>query len=126
MTMRAKRIAAMGTVGLVLGTGSLLATTTGASAAVATRTRPAVCATAPDDAWPGWTDGRPANVDPKTAAGVYMWHDATGWHLRVTHKSDARRVFSGSVVTTGHFVGVSSVRLEGHDSRTDLFSISRS
>ena len=47
-----------------------------------------------------------------------MWHDGTGWHLRVTHKTDARRVFSGTIVTAGRFVGVSSVRLEGHDSRT--------
>ena len=102
---------------MLLGAGSLLATPGGASAAVATRTRPATCATAPDDAWPAWTNGRPANVDPKTAAGVYMWHDGTGWHIRVTHRTDARRVFAGRVVTSGRFVGVSSVRLEGHDSR---------
>ena len=79
---------------------------------------PARCVTAIDDAWPAWTNGRPANVDPKTAAGVYMWHDGTGWHIRVTHRGVARRTFSGELVTTGRFVGVSSVRLEGHDSRS--------
>ena len=115
--MRGKRIAAVGMIGALFGAGSLVATTTGASAAVATRLRPASCVTATDDAWPAWTNGRPANVDPNTAAGVYMWHDGTGWHLRVTHKTDARRVFGGSLVTPGRFLGVSSVRLEGHDSR---------
>jgi len=115
--MRGKRIAALGTIGMVLGAGSLLAAPTGASASVI-RPRSARCASAVDDTWPAWTDGRPANVDPKTAAGAYMWHDGTGWHLRVTHRTDARRVFSGTLVTTGRFAGVSSVRLEGHDSRT--------
>ena len=116
--MRGKKIAATGTIGLVLGAGALIAGPTAASATVVTRARPAGCETATDDAWPAWTNGRPANVDPKTAAGAYLWHDGTGWHLRATHKTDARRVFSGTIVTTGRFVGVSSVRLEGHDSRT--------
>jgi len=115
--MRGKRIAATGTIGMLLGAGALLAAPAGASAAVTMRARPVACTSAPDDVWPAWTNGRPANVDPKTAAGVYMWHDGTGWHLRVTHRTDARRVFSGSLVTAGRFVGVSSVRLEGHDSR---------
>jgi hypothetical protein len=118
MTMRCKQIAAMGVVGALLGGGSLLATTGGASAAVATTARAARCVTAVDDAWPSWTNGRPVNVDAKTAAGVYMWHDGTGWHIRVTHRGVARRTFSGELVTTGRFVGVSSVRLEGHDSRS--------
>jgi hypothetical protein len=47
-----------------------------------------------------------------------MWHDGSGWHIRVTHRTVAKRVFSGTIVTAGRFVGVTSVRLEGHDSRT--------
>ena len=43
MTMRGKRIAAMGTIGMVLGAGSLLATPAGASAGIATRTCAARC-----------------------------------------------------------------------------------
>jgi len=70
--MRCKQIAAMGVVGALLGAGSLLATTGGASAAVPTRARAARCVTAVDDAWPSWTNGRPVNVDAKTAAGVFM------------------------------------------------------
>jgi hypothetical protein len=46
-----------------------------------------------------------------------MWHDTRGWHLRATHRSLARKSFSGKIVTAGRFFGVSSVRLEGHDRR---------
>ena len=115
--MRAKQIAAVGVVGALAGSGVLLAAAAPAGASAA---RPVVerCATAVDDAWPGWTQGRPANVDPETADGVYMWHDGTGWHVRATHRGVARSTFSGTITTTGRFVGVSSVRLEGHDTRT--------
>jgi hypothetical protein len=115
--MRCKQIAALGMVGTLLGAGVVLATGSGASATDATNTRTASCLSSTDDAWPSWTDGRPAQVDTNAAAGVYMWHDGTGWHVRVTHKTDARRTFSGELVTAGRFVGVSSVRLVGHDSR---------
>jgi hypothetical protein len=112
--MRSTRMVATGLVGILLGAGSMVGT---AGAAVAAPTRVARCTSAVDDAWPAWANGRPANVDPHTAAGVYMWHDATGWHIRATHRTDARRVLTGTLVTTGRFYGVSSVRLEGHDSR---------
>ena len=112
--MKCTRMAAVGMMGVVLGAGSLVGT---AGAASASPRRVVACASAVDDLWPSWTNGRPANVDPHTAAGVYMWHDGTGWHIRATHRSDARRVFAGTIVTGVPFYGVSSVRLEGHDSR---------
>ncbi|MGO9873197.1 MAG: hypothetical protein ACLPVY_05305 [Acidimicrobiia bacterium] len=115
--MRCKQIAALGMVGALFAAGVVLATGSVASATDATNPRKASCLSATDDAWPSWTDGRPAQVDPDRAAGVYMWHDGTGWHLRVTHQTDTRRTFSGELVTAGRFVGVSSVRLEGNDSR---------
>jgi hypothetical protein len=115
--MGRKQIAAMSVVGMLLGTGSLLASSTGASAtAEARRTRPH-CEVNRDDRWPGWTSNRPENVDPKTADGVYMWHDTKGWHVRATHRSPARESFSGTITTSGRFFAVSSVRLEGHDWR---------
>ncbi len=115
--MRCKQIAALGMVATLVAAGGVLGTGSVASAADATNTRTASCLSSTDDAWPSWTDGRPAHVDPKSVPGVYMWHDGTGWHLRVTHPTDTRRTFSGELVTAGRFVGVSSVRLEGHDSR---------
>ncbi len=110
------KIAALGMVGVLLGAGSLLASSTGASASEAHRTRPH-CTVDRDDHWPGWTTHRPENVDPKTADGVYMWHDLKGWHVRATHRSLTRKSFSGKIVTAGRFFDVSTVRLEGHDRR---------
>lgn len=63
-----------------------------------------------DDAWPIWTDGRPGR-DP----GVTVWHDAHGWHVRVTHNTLHDRVFSGEIRTTGTLVDVHAVRLESND-----------
>ena len=115
--MGCKQIAAMGMVSVLLGAGSLLASSTSASASNASVARrvPKVCRTTRDDKWPVWTKGRPAGIDPATAAGAYMWHDGLGWHIRVTHRHDARRVFSGTIQTAGRLVGVEPVRLEGHD-----------
>lgn len=64
-----------------------------------------------DDVWPVWTDGRPGR-DP----GVTVWHDAHGWHVRVTHNALHDRVFSGEIRTTGELVDVHAVKLERDDS----------
>jgi hypothetical protein len=113
--MRRKQIAAMGMVSVLLGAGSLLASAGAASASVATRTRANRCTTINAERWPVWANGRPAGIDPQTAAGTYMWHDGLGWHIRVTHRHDARRTFAGRITTSGLFFGVKAVRLEGHD-----------
>jgi len=63
-----------------------------------------------DDAWPSWADGRPLR-DP----GVRLWHDALGWHVRVTHDTIRDRVFSGVIATKGELVNVHAVRLERGD-----------
>lgn len=63
-----------------------------------------------DDAWPVYAQGAPGR-DP----GVRVWHDAAGWHLRVTHNTLHDRVFEGEIVTTGTLVDVKSVRLEKND-----------
>ena len=112
--MRRKQIAAMGIVTVLLGAGSLLAAAGSASAGTPRRAAAARCAA--DDArpWPAEANGRP-NVDPKTAAGTFLWHDPHGWHVRVTHRHVARRTFSGRITTPGRFVAVRAVRLEGHD-----------
>jgi hypothetical protein len=111
--MHLERIAAAGVAAamfLALGATAASATTsttTAPSGAPATST----CLPANhDDAWPAWADGRPAR-DP----GVRVWHDATGWHVRVTHNSLHDRTFSGEIATTGELVGVDAVRLERGD-----------
>jgi hypothetical protein len=94
--MNVKKMLAVGVLASTLVLGS------GVAAVAATTTN--------DTAWPAWTNGRPA-VDP----GVRLWHDANGWHVRVTHASLHDRTFSGVVHTTGELVDVKAVRLEAND-----------
>ena len=109
---RSKRIAAVSVAGIAFVSGGVMAisSTTVASGA----TSPPPCTTH-DDPWPAYTQGLPAGIDPNTAAGVYMWHDGYGWHIRVTHHSDSLRTFSGQLMTNGTFANVSAVKLEPGD-----------
>ena len=56
-----------------------------------------------DGSWPAFTNGRPAGFDAGDQAGVYLWHDQDGWHLRVTHLGDGRQVYTGTITTRGTF-----------------------
>ena len=119
-----KQLAAVGVLAVTLvgggATSALAATTsttasgpTAPTAAPGTATeRPAKCLpSGHDDAWPGWANGRP-DRDP----GVRVWHDGSGWHVRVTHDTVHDRVFEGEIYTTGTLVGVHAVRTEKNDS----------
>lgn len=83
---------------------------TGANATTA-----ASCRLVRDDAWPDWVDGQPAGFDAGDNGGVYLWHDSSGFHLRVTHKTDDKVDFSGVLRTTGRFTDVAGVALENND-----------
>jgi hypothetical protein len=48
------------------------------------------------------------------ASGVYLWHDARGFHVRVTHPGTARQVFTG-VITSSAPMTVAPFRLEKGD-----------
>ena len=63
-----------------------------------------------DDTWPTWADGQPPR-----SPGVTVWHDAGGWHVRVTHNSLHDRVFAGEIATKGTLVNVTGVKLEKND-----------
>src|SRR5262249_35924579 len=65
-----------------------------------------------DDIWPLYTDGRPTGIDP----GVSVWHDFSGWHVRVTHATLKDRTFSGAIHTGGQLLDVKAIRLEANDS----------
>lgn len=57
--------------------------------------------------------GRPDNFRP---TATYIWHDATGWHLRTSGANDKVHVFSGRVtVRGGSFTSVEKVRDEADD-----------
>ena len=74
------------------------------------------CLSVHDDAWPASAQGRPDRFDAGDIGGVYLWHDDSGWHLRVTHATDDKSAFTGRIATSGHLVDVQAVGLEHNDS----------
>jgi hypothetical protein len=113
--MHVKQIVAVGAMAAALvgtsATGAFAASTSTGSAK--TTTSSTCLPDGHDDAWPTWVDGKPAR-----SPGVTVWHDATGWHVRVTHNTLHDRVFSGEIHTTGTLVAVHAVRLEKNDRLT--------
>jgi hypothetical protein len=92
----------------------------GGAAAATTTTAGAATTTAPTcDAgrWPRRVQGKPATLVAGARAGDYVWHDANGWHLRVTHPGTAGVVFTGRIVSNEP-VSVAGVRLEAGDTIT--------
>lgn len=82
-----------------IAAGSMLAGSTLALAAPAGAATAPAC---PNEAWPASADGRPAaHTD---AEGVYLWHTATGWRLRVNEPGADRAVFTGSIKVDGRLV----------------------
>jgi hypothetical protein len=73
------------------------------------------CRLVRDDQWPDWVNGQPAGFDAGDSGGVYLWHDTNGFHLRVTHKTDDKAFFAGTLHTSGAFADVTGVALEGND-----------
>lgn len=47
--------------------------------------------------WPTSVQGKPATYQAGARAGDYLWHDARGWHLRVTKGTSVQAVFSGRI-----------------------------
>ncbi len=107
---------ALGTVALAIGLIAPATTFAATPAAVATDGSSATACTA--GAWPAAVQGMPA-VHAGSAAGDYLWHDATGWHLRVTHVGTAGITFSGTI-RANQKLHVTGFRLE----RGDAFRVS--
>src|SRR5256885_684180 len=59
------------------------AATTSPGASPTPSTSPSGCDQAP---WVSVVQGAPAGFGPGSIGGDYLWHDAKGFHLRVTHK----------------------------------------
>ena len=101
---------------LLVAPASALAADPTTAATAPTATAAAVCQ---DGRWPASVQGVPTLFHAGAAAGDYIWHDATGWHLRVTHRGTGRVVFSGRIVSSAP-MRAAPVRLEGGD----LFALS--
>jgi hypothetical protein len=58
--------------------------------------------------------GAPVAFAGGERAGDYLWHNADGFHLRVTHRGDRRDVFAGTIRSNA-VIAFRPVRLEGRD-----------
>jgi hypothetical protein len=102
------------TLGLVLAVSALAGPLAGAAFA-ATPTTAAADDPAPcDGQWPATVQGVPTLWHAGARAGDYIWHDANGWHLRVTHATNRLFVFSGRI-RAGAPMTVTGSQLEGRD-----------
>jgi hypothetical protein len=86
-------------------------TSTAAKPVAAVSTSAANCDRAP---WGLRVQGAPPNFSGGDRGGDYLWHDTTGFHLRVTHRSDDRVVYSG-VISSPVPMSMDPVRLEQGD-----------
>jgi hypothetical protein len=98
----------------VLGLAALAAP---ASASAAPAAPSATAAACDRTAWEAPVQGVPHDFTAGVRGGDYLWHDAAGFHLRVTHKGDHRAVYTG-VVTASAPMRIDPVRLEKGDVMT--------
>jgi hypothetical protein len=63
---------------------------------------------------PGYVTGRPTALAPGATTGDYIWHNNDGWNIAVTHPSDGKVEFTGTVHTSRPIEFV-EVRDEKHD-----------
>jgi len=89
------------------------------AAAYADDTAPAPSPSSTCGPLPSYVDGRPAHLHMRGAAGDYLWHDTSGWHLRVTHATKSRMVFRGVITASGPMT-FQRARDESHDQVTLL------
>jgi hypothetical protein len=97
-----------------IGGGVASAATTGATSSGGKAT-PSCTGSGPDDGWPAVVQGRPDSFDAGDRGGVYLWHDASGWHLRVTHATDDKAAFTGIIRSKSTVSNVQPVQLEQND-----------
>lgn len=109
----------------LLALGIALPTSAAAAASTLAATDGASATACTGGAWPARVQGAPA-VHAGSAAGDYLWHDATGWHLRVTHAGTLKVGFSG-IIRANKPLTVRGYRLEPGDTFTvsaDRLSVS--
>ena len=104
-TRRIALLAAATTAGLAAGLTGL------AAPADASTPTPSTCDKAP---WEAAVQGRPAGFGAGSPTGDYLWHNKTGFHLRVTHAKKDRRVYTGEIRASAP-MRLERVRLEKGD-----------
>jgi len=110
MSIRSRAAAAA----LLTAAGTAAALLTPAAAVAAPTSTPSAAAKACDKTpWQAKVQGRPA-FHPGAKSGDYLWHDNTGFHLRVTHHTNDKIVFSGQILASAA-MRLDPVHLEGRD-----------
>jgi hypothetical protein len=100
---------------MVAGIGPSVAATTSAST---TSTTPTAAAKACDRTpWEARVQGTPKHVEAGARGGDYLWHSKTGFHLRVTHITKDRVVYSGTIHSSAP-MRMEKVKLEKGDVAT--------
>ena len=91
-------IAAAGLTAIVLipSAASAASNDTNTTSAPTPTAQQAACDRGP---WGLRVEGAPKDFSAGDRGGDYLWHDATGFHLRVTHKNDNRIVYTGDIVS---------------------------
>jgi hypothetical protein len=102
----------------ILGAAVTAALVVSALAAPRAMADPPVPGGCHDGVWGARVQGSPPSFDGGDRAGEYLWHDESGFHLRVTHRGDGPDVFTGTISSPTPMRLV-PVRLEGED-RADL------
>jgi len=108
MIMKHRHLALVG-VSAAAAAAAFVAAPAGASTTVSTAA--VSCDRGP---WAPRVQGAPANFDAGDPGDDYLWHDTSGFHLRVTHKGDARAVYTG-VIHSPTAMRMDRVRLEKGD-----------
>lgn len=84
------------------------------AAAVLTVSAPAQAATTSCGTLPAQVQGNPT-VKGGQAGAVYLFHDAAGWKVRVTHASTKSSVITGTIATSGQISHLATFHLEKGD-----------
>jgi hypothetical protein len=84
------------------------------STSLAVVATPAAQASTTTGTLPEEITGRPADFKAGLPSGYWIWKDAAGWHLRVTHKPGTRAVYAGTI-RTSEPMAVIGVRNEARD-----------
>jgi hypothetical protein len=116
LLLLAASTALAGSAGLALsGPATAASTSTSAPsttpAAVAPSAQAAACDAGP---WADRIQGKPLGFSGGDRGGDYLWHDPLGMHLRVTHRSSSRDVYTGTI-TSSTAMRIDPVRLEKGD-----------
>ena len=111
MNHRRLLVAAAGTAVFGAAALALAGPATAATASPAPSAKAATCDAGP---WAGRIQGEAPGFSAGARGGDYLWHDSHGMHLRVTHRTDSRDVYTGTI-TSSTAMRIDPVKLEKGD-----------